>query len=102
MDEAGSLIAEGAEFKITNVSDEDMEIRLIYTPNGYFDLELPEFLKSGETAQCRASIRDDFKEDNFEKSITIEVGDELNSRFTIPVTQRVTASKPVSKKNDKN
>ena len=100
LDEAGNRLAEGAEFTITNVSDEDLNINLVYTPYGYFDLELPESLKSGETANCRIKTRKEFEEDNFEKSITIEVDNSLKSRFTIPLTQRITGVKAVTKKTE--
>ncbi len=96
LDEAGNLKAEGAEFTITNVSDENIDLKVVYTPYGYFDLDLPDMLRSGETAQCRIATLEGFRKDNFEKSITIEVGDPSSSRFTIPVVQKITGAEVIS------
>jgi hypothetical protein len=73
------------EFRIANVSDADLDISIVDRPEGYFDLKLPASVEAGETVQGYLKLREDMTETSFERSITIELNDELGTRFTIPV-----------------
>jgi hypothetical protein len=73
------------EFTITNVSDENLEAKLIDMPQGMFKLKLPKKIKAGETEKGSIEILDDYVSQEFEKSVTIELNDKDQTRFTIPV-----------------
>jgi hypothetical protein len=89
LDEGGTVKEDGSEFTIANISDEDLEIQVVYKPHGYFDIDIPGAIKSGKTAKCRIKAADDFLEKSFEKSITFELNDTAKSRFTLPISQRI-------------
>lgn len=77
------------EFKITNNSDEDVELKLVDMPEGMFKLKLPKKVKAGKTEKGKIEIRDEFVSQEFKKSITIELNDNALSRFTIPVERTI-------------
>jgi len=81
----GEAERKSLEFEITNVSDADLEIKLIDMPYQMFKLKLPKKVKAGKKETGKIEIMEDFITEEFEKSITIEVSDEAVSRFTIPV-----------------
>ena len=85
LSQTGEKARDAIEFRIANVSDSDLDISLIDLPEGYFDLKLPTSVEAGETVQGYLKLREDVTEVSFEKSITIELDDELSTRFTIPV-----------------
>jgi len=76
-------------FKITNVSEEDIEIRLVDMPVGMFKLTLPRKIKSGKTEEGKIEIVDEYVPQEFKKSITIELTDKATTRFTIPVERTI-------------
>jgi hypothetical protein len=82
---SGEKARDVIEFRIANVSDADLDISVIDRPEGYFDLKLPHGVDAGGTVQGYLKLREDLIETSFEKSITIELNDELSTRFTIPV-----------------
>jgi hypothetical protein len=84
-------------FTIANVSESDLEIALIERPEGCFDLELPRRVQAGGKAVGRLKLDDESSERSFEKSITIELNDELRTRFTIPVIRSLTGPGRASK-----
>lgn len=73
------------EFAITNVSDEDLEVRLVDMPPGMFKLSLPKKVKAGKTEKGKIELFDELVTEEFEKSLTIELSDQQKSRFTVPV-----------------
>lgn len=73
------------EFAITNVSDKDLELTVIDTPEAFFEINLPSSVKAGASATATLTLLPRGEESSFEKSITIEVGDSDHTRFTIPV-----------------
>jgi hypothetical protein len=86
------------KFNITNVSEQDMTVTLVSAPEGIFDLELPDKVEAGKTAQGILKLRPEAIETSFEKSFTIELNDGNNSRFTIPVKRtRRTPGEPAKK-----
>jgi len=78
-----------AEFMIHNISDEDLKIDLIDIREDIFDIDLPRKVKSNDSAVAVISVKDDFVDQNFEQSVTIEFSDEARSRFTLPITRTV-------------
>jgi hypothetical protein len=77
------------KFKITNVSDETLDVKLVDMPSGMFKLSLPKKIKAGKTAEGKIEIMDEFVMEEFKKSITIELSDKALSRFTIPVIRDI-------------
>ena len=90
----GETIRDEIEFTITNVSEEDLEVQLVDLPQDLFELKLPGEVKAGESAEARLKLNKDMLEESFEKSLTIELNDESETRFTIPVKR--TVKKPVT------
>jgi hypothetical protein len=76
-------------FKITNVSEENVEISLIDMPEGMFKLNLPKKVKAGKTEEGSIEILDDYVSQEFKKSITIQLNDKATTRFTIPVERTI-------------
>jgi len=94
---AGETDINFANFEITNVSDTDLGVKVAGAPPGYFDVELPETIKSGETAECKLMVRDDHLAEAFEKSITLELTDQAQSRFSVPVIRRFIGQQNIQK-----
>ncbi len=85
----GDKVVTERKFVIENVSDQDLEIKLVDMPYGMFKLELPKKVKAGKTEGGKIVIFDEWLKEEFEKSVTIELNDEKNSRFTIPVKRTI-------------
>jgi len=77
------------EFIIKNVTNNDLELAIIFQPDGFFDIELPKKIKAGKTATGKISIKENDLSVEFDKSFTIEFNDVNQSRFSIPVTRTV-------------
>ena len=74
-----------ADFTITNVGDKKLDISMVSYPEDLFEVKLPKSVKPGKTATAHLKLKKDAYEHSFEKSFTIQLNDELNTRFTIPV-----------------
>lgn len=94
---ADTIEVDESRFKVTNVSDEELTIKLVSQPPGYFNIEIPETVKAGATAECKLKVNPEYLEGAFEKSITIELSDKAHSRFTIPVARRLIGSQNTAK-----
>ena len=81
----GEKVRDEMKFNITNLSEQNLEIALIDRPEGLFDVELPKMVEAGKTAQGVLKLQKDAIELSFEKSLTFQLNDEQNSRYTIPV-----------------
>lgn len=77
-----------ANFKITNVSDKDLELKLVDSPPDYFAITLPKDIGPGQSAEGTLKLNPAYLGEAFEKSITIEVSDDAHTRFTLPVIRR--------------
>ncbi len=78
-----------AEFTITNVSDQELELALAADLPEYAEIELPESIGPGDSETARVTLKEEAHDESFEKSFTIEVSDEIKSRFTIPIKRTV-------------
>lgn len=81
----GELPRRRASFNIVNKSDQDLKIRSVGVGYESFDLDLPGKVKAGETVTAKIVVHEDRMETEFEESITIELDDDLLSRYTISV-----------------
>jgi len=77
------------KFVIENVSDQDLEIKLVDMPYGMFKLELPTKIKAGKSKSGKIIVLDEWMDKQFEKSLTIELTDAKNTRFTVPVKRTI-------------
>jgi hypothetical protein len=77
------------KFEITNISEQDLDIELIDMPADMFRIKLPTKVKTGKTAEGWIEILDDYIDQEFEKSLTIELNDQAHSRFTVPVKRTI-------------
>jgi len=84
------------KFEITNVSDNELNIQLIDMPIGMFKVKMPDKVKAGKSEEGELELLDDYVDQEFEKSITIQLSDKNMTRFTIPVkrTIRIPGQKP--------
>ncbi len=92
LSQTGSKTIDNMSFEIRNVSDEDLKIKMISYASEYFEVDLPKKIKAGETAKAKVKLRKKVLKKSFEKSFTIELNDEVRSRFTIPVKRKLAAS----------
>lgn len=91
---AGDIEVSESGFTIKNVCDTDIGVTVVGAPPGYFQIDIPETIASGEKAECLLSVNPEFLGDNsFEKSITLELNDASKTRFTIPVVRRLIGQK---------
>lgn len=74
-----------AKFSITNISDTDLELKLIDDNNKKFKVDLPGKIKAGETAEGMIDVYEEYVDDEFDQSITFELNDANRSRYSLPV-----------------
>ncbi len=73
------------EFDITNKSANELEISIIDYPKSMLKVDFPKKIGAGKTEKGKIEIVKIFENVEFEKSITIQLNDEIQTRFTIPV-----------------
>jgi hypothetical protein len=73
------------EFEIFNVSERDLEIKLVDMPFNMFEIKLPKKVKAGKSEKGKIEILEEYISNEFEKSLTLELNDEAVTRFTVPV-----------------
>ena len=76
-------------FEVKNVSDMDLDISLVAVPNGLFELDMPKKVKAGGEIKGTLKLKKEAIGESFEKSFTIELNDDKQSRFTIPIKRTV-------------
>ena len=74
-------------FIITNVSDKDLNLKLIDYPERFLSIDLPDKVHKHSSSSGMVKLVDNIESDKFFKSFTIEVDDENKTRFTIPVSK---------------
>ena len=89
MSQFSDKVIDNAEFTITNVSEEALDISMIAIANDFFSVELPDQIKPGETISGKIKIDDDYLAKSFNKSFTIELSDQQKSRFTVPIKRTI-------------
>jgi hypothetical protein len=81
----GEKVRSEIEFKIKNVSTEDLSLSLISSAKDYFKVELPDKIGAGKTETAKVTLTKKGETDAFDKSLTFELSDKEKSRFTVPV-----------------
>lgn len=82
------------EFEIRNVSDQPLDVKLVYSPPGYMEIDLPSTIEPGESGTGEVVILEEALDQSFEKSFTIQLSDEAQSRYTVPVKRTVRTPPP--------
>jgi hypothetical protein len=77
------------DFTIRNISDADLEVKLVDVPSNMFKITLPKKIKVGKSEKGKIVINDSQLKNEFDKSITIELSDQTKTRFTIPVKRTI-------------
>ncbi len=88
----GDKVRDEINFKITNVSDQKLDLTMISLADTYFEVELPNSIDAGKTGEGKLKILKDAIGEDFEKSFTFQVSDEQTSRFTVPVKRKLQPS----------
>lgn len=81
----GDKVRDEIEFKIKNVSTDDLSLTLVAGAPDYFKIELPDKIGGGKTETAKLTLTKTGQTEAFEKSLTFSVNDKENSRFTVPV-----------------
>lgn len=81
----GEKVRDQMKFTIMNVSDKPIPLSAASLPNDYITLTLPATVPAGKSVEGLIKLKPDALKKEFEKSLTIQLGDEKSSRFTIPV-----------------
>ncbi len=82
-------------FLIENRSNHDVELTLIDWARDYFDVKLPKKIKAGEAAQGTVTIHKDKIPEEFEHSLTFQINDDKQTRYTLPVKRVVRIKKRI-------
>jgi len=85
---ADTIEINSAKFQITNISDQELGLKLVDSPPEYFKITLPKSVAAGQSVEGSLELNPAYMSEPFEKSITIEVSDAAQTRFTIPVIRR--------------
>jgi len=85
----GDKVRDEMKFTISNVSDLDLELKLVAYPVEFASVELPKSIQAGKSASGTVKLTSAGIESDFEKSFTLELNDEPKSRFTVPIKRTV-------------
>jgi hypothetical protein len=77
------------EYEISNVSDQDLHIRMVCASNGYVKIKLPREVRAGESVSGSVSITKEGIDKSFAKSFTFELDDADSSRFTVAIWRQL-------------
>lgn len=81
---AGGTPPTDLKVRVINVSDTELGLSLIETPEGSFTVALPDKIPAGGSAEAIVRLADSAPP-SFEKSFTFQLNDAQTSRFTVPV-----------------
>ncbi len=86
---AGEIEIDEGKLTITNMSDQDLQVKVVDEPPDFFKISVPRTIKKGDKGEFALKVNPDHLKDAFEKSVTLEFNDPANSRFSIPVIRRL-------------
>ena len=87
-------------FKITNLSDQKVELSLLDQAPEFFELKLPASLGPGESQSGTVTLKKNVLDTSFAKSFTIQTDDEWSHRFTVPVARKTAQRPPAAAGNE--
>jgi len=85
----GKAVRRTLKFQIANISNEDLNITIVDYPQNMFSISMPNTVPAGGTIDGSIVLTDEYVDREFNCSITIELSDQLKTRFTIPVERLV-------------
>jgi len=74
-----------AKFLIENLSDQDLNLKMVDSTLKSFEVKLPDKVAAGETVEGRIQVFEDKVETDFEESLTFKVTNLESATFTVPV-----------------
>ena len=80
-----AIVRDSLSFSLENVTDQPVSISVVDCPADYIEPDLPLSVSARGTVEGVVRVRSGALDQSFEKSITIELDDTLETRFTIPV-----------------
>lgn len=83
------------KFTLNNVSQTDLNPTLVSSADQFFDVVLPKVIPAGKTGEGVVKLKKNALDKPFDKSITLQLNDEKNSRFTIPVKRQIRSAAQV-------
>ena len=79
------------EYKIINLTDEFIPLRLLYADTTFFDLQFPVYIEPDSEAEGKIVLNDLGKKSDFEETITFEfINDKSEAyNFSIPIRRKI-------------
>lgn len=75
------------EVVIRNITTTELGIKIVDIPGEFVEGKLSsKMVKPSKEVKLKVKLKREAKESNLTKSITLELGDQDSSRFTVPVT----------------
>lgn len=85
--DTGETVITEYYFSITNVSQQNLRPIVAGYPKALISVTLPKTIPAGQSAEGSIRLHEAAQRKGFEKSVTIQLDDAANTRFTIPVTR---------------
>ena len=76
------------DFEIINHSDVDIDIMTVSYPINEVELVLPEVLKANSATKASVKVNEEYLEEEFERSFTIDLVGLDDSRITVPIRRK--------------
>ncbi len=89
MTQLGDKVRDEMTFNVKNITDQKLPISVISLPSDYFSIVLPSSINPGEAIEGKLKLTKLAIDQDFEKSFTLELGDQAHTRFTVPVKRVV-------------
>jgi len=97
----GEKVRDEMKFTISNVSEQDLTLKMIYYQHDLFEIDLPESIAAGKSAEGVLRLKDPALDMSLEKSFTFELNDDAASRFTVPIKRTVKSPAALKKPSPK-
>jgi len=86
-----SMSLDTATIFLTNRTADSIQLAIVSNPVKEVRIDLPAGLAAGETVKCRFAVAPEYRDIDFERSITVLVsgGQENQARYTIPIRRKI-------------
>jgi len=88
-----------ASFLIENRGDVDFKLTLVDWGRDFFDVDLPNLVKAGETVEGSILVHEDKVPYDFNLSLTFAINDIDETRYTLPIERKVRVKKGAAANN---
>ena len=99
----GEKVRDRIKFTITNVSQEDLDLKLVAFPYDIAKIDMPDEIKADSDIEGEIILLEETLDKQFNRSFTVEVSDDQSTRFTVPLQRSkrhksaITSSAPKGK-----